>query len=200
MSFWSRLFGGADEPVPKASDNTLTPPAPREPADADERRLHSFARRVASELTAAAVPPSRQGGNHWVVSYDVHEAVWFLVRSGTWADRAGHSRDGRSQGACLLLFRDGRLGQGEWFGELNPLGESVGISDVAPLTGPDWRWSGGNLGSWKAGGGGLHPEAREHFRGLWPAPRKTLGPWAGTSMQLKRLLTEKRSQVPRYFA
>lgn len=206
MSLWRRLFGLTTSPSQSAGESVLPAGVARTldapdwvPSDEESERVAVFARRVARELRSASLPPSREGANHWVVSYDVEEAVWYPAAPGSWAAKNGRTRDGWSQGSCLLLFLDGRLAQGQWFGEVDPSGESVGIDNVVAPQAPMSRWSSGNLSRWRQGGGGLHPKAAEHFKGFWPEPRSPLPAWAGTSAQLKRLLTDRHSQLPRYF-
>lgn len=204
MSLFRRLFSPTDSPKPESRSSSeavrhaLGPPDWTPPDQAAER-LVTFAKRVARDLRSSTFPPARPGGDHWVVSYDVYEAVWWVADPRSWAAQHGQVRDGWSQGMCLLLFTNGALGQGYWFGEVDPMGTSIGIDQVAPPGLPGARWSTGNLARWRSGGGGLHPKAREHFKGFWPQPRTPIPPWAGTSMQLKRFLTEKRPQVPRYY-
>jgi len=86
------------------------------PPDRPAERLAAFAERVARELKTARVPPSRDAGNHWVISYDVYEAVWYPADARSWAVTHGRLRDGWSHGSCLLLFQTGQLAQGNWFG------------------------------------------------------------------------------------
>lgn len=207
MGLWHRFFGTKTETSDTAGGwkSTVTPapqvlPRPEwSPLEPAGERLAAYGRRVARELNERNLPPSREGGNHWVISYDVAEAVWWVAESGSWAAKNGRIRDGWSQGPCLLLFTNGVLGQGTWFGEVDPTGASVGIDDVGPLTLPSRRWAAGNLGRWRPGPGGLNPKAREHFKGFWPEPRQPFSPWAGTSAQLKHFLAEGRSQIPRSY-
>jgi hypothetical protein len=213
MALWGRLFGSKAERAASGKQTHSGNDSGKAildgrqilacpdwfPPDPAAQRLVAFGKRVAGELRRRGIPTSREGGNHWVVSYDVAEAVWWVAEPGSWADKHGLIRDGWSQGHCLLLFTNGVLGQGSWVGEVDPKGTSVKIDDVEPLSIPSHRWAGGNLGRWRSGTGGLNPKAQEHFKGFWPGPREPLSPWAGTSSALKRFLTEGGSQLPRYY-
>lgn len=174
-------------------------PQPAPTGSSDLRRLFQYGQRVARELISDGVPMSQPGANYWVVSYDVTEAIWHPPVEGTWASRTGHTRGGWSQGHCLILFQNGCLADAEWYGEVDPLCHPLAIDNVKNIYIPDHRWSAGNLGRWKRGGGDLDPGATEHFKGFWPRPRNPLPPWAGTSAQLTRFLNDRKSQVPRYY-
>ena len=182
-----------------AADPTLTAPT-WNPSDPAAQRVAAYARKVARELTAAGVAPTVEGGNFWIASFDVHEAIWYPAAPGSWAAKNNRMRDGWSQGGCLVLFTSGEVASGEWFGEVEPTRGAIEVDAVAPLSTPAHRWSSGNLARWRNGTGGLHPSAREHFKGFWPGPRKPLPDWAGTSAQLKSLLTTQQPQVPRYYS
>lgn len=171
------------------------------PPDRDAVRLAGHARRIAADLRAADLPPSRPGGNHWVISYDVVEAAWFPAEPDSEAARRGLSRDGFSRGQCLLLFFDGRLAQGDWYGEVDPRGERVRIDAVTAPRLPEHAWSAANVARWRSGGrGGRYPHAHQHFRGFWPPPAKPLAPWEGTVRQLDQFVADgHRSQLPRHF-
>lgn len=196
---WILGTGSANKAPREASkDDTIEPPhwVPDTP---EARRLSTYGVKVARELRSENFPFSRPGTNYWVVSYDVREAIWYPAAPGSWSHKNGRVRDGWSQGACLILFGEGQLAQGEWYGEVDVRGTSIGVDSVTNPKWPESRWSAGNFGRWRQGGGGLNPEARENFKGRWPDRDKKVPLWAGTSAQLKRLLEQRRSQVPRYF-
>lgn len=200
MAFLDRFRGKKQDAQDRQVLATpLVAPQPQATMDPNLKRLVEYAQRVAHQLTANGVPVSHPGANYWVVSYDVTQAIWHPPIPGTWASRTGHTRGGWSQGNCLILFQDGCLASAGWYGEVDPLCHALAIDDVRNVYISDHRWSAGNLGRWKRGGGDLNPDATEHFKGFWPQPRNQLPPWAGTSAQLKRLLNDRKSQVPRYY-
>lgn len=210
MTLWRRLTGAYRPPERPARFTTSREPAKSaqeperellppswDPPDTDARRLVAFARKVAGELEAAGKPLRREG--MWVVSFDVHEAVWHPAQRGSHAQQRGQVRDGWAQGNALLLFPTGALGRSDFFGEVDLSGAFISFEPATSLQGcENHRWAGGNLGRWRPGGGGLNSDATEHFKGRWYPPRTPLPPWAGTSSQLARL-RKGESPAPRYY-
>lgn len=181
---------------PKRSGSLVAPDWT--PSDEASRRLAAFAQRVARDLRAAGGEGRREGANYWVVSYDVSEAIQ-LQYPRDYRGKYAPALQGWSQGNCLLLFTDGKLGTAYWFGEVDPRGPYIEMTDISPPNNSSHRWSDGNLSRWRQGGGGMHPEARYHYKGFWPQPRKELNPWEGASRLLKRFSTTKSAALPRYY-
>lgn len=207
MSLFRQLFGAgrlsadatANEAIADKSHEFALAVPSWTPRDVASRRLVTFGLKVAQELTSLGVEPTVTGGNYWVISYDVHEAIWYTAAPGSWAERHGRIRDGWSQGECLILFQSGELACAEWFGEVDLSRGNVKVENPAPLTDPDARWSSGNLARWREGTGGFHPDAREYFRGFWPIQNKPLPDWASTSAQVKHFLVTHNPRTPRYY-